>query len=403
MKRITFITERILFWGALAIIVVAPTQHGIEIRNKMHLSLVDPLIWGFFFVWLICHFRRLKDMRFASLFGVLFVLVAALSFFKAENRMSVAKEVFQLAEYFIAAYALFAFLAHDPKRRGLAVDVFLSAGTLIVLLSLIQYISKGVPAFKVAGTFGNRNVLGGYLALLLPLMAGVLLYEKNKMRIVWLGLMVITGLLINLSGGSLMGIIIALGMIFMARSRRAFVGLAALLLVGAFIVFPYLPRDNVDVISSSIQLFDDDGDLSRRYTEWQAATTMTANHPLLGVGAGNYQANIGKYYGILPSPPGPAEPDTQNLYMVIVSTMGLPGLAVSLGLLLSAGVGAMTSFGAAKTPQEKGIAIGLFGSILAFGIACLWSPLLVRGIGIPLAFVICFSDNLRLVAGTEIR
>jgi ABC-type uncharacterized transport system permease subunit len=42
---------------------------------------------------------------------------------------------------------------------------------------------------------------------------------------------------------------------------------------------------------------------------------------------------------------------------------------------------------AARDPWLRGAAAGLAGSVLAFAVNSVWSPLLVRGIGVPLAVV----------------
>jgi len=38
-----------------------------------------------------------------------------------------------------------------------------------------------------------------------------------------------------------------------------------------------------------------------------------------------------------------------------------------------------------------GLALGVAGALLGFAICCIWSPLLVRGIGVPLAMILAFA------------
>jgi O-antigen ligase len=393
VKNISPILKKLLVIGVFAILAISPTQYAIEIREKMYLSAVDPAVWGVFLLLLVCFAMRLVRLRPPSLFGSLLILVVGLSAMKTSNRMSSFKELFQVVEYFAVAYMLFAFLISDPKRRTAAVYVFAGIGTVIVFLALIQYLRPGLSSLEVAGTFGNRNVLGGYMALLLPLMVGLMLYEKNRVRLVWYAATVTVGLLVNLSGGSVMGVLVALAIVVMLRGRLVFAGLTVLLLLAVFVVVPLLPRDNAEVLRESVHLFDDDGNVSPRYTEWQAAAAMTQRNPVLGVGAGNYQENIGMHYGILPDPIGATESDTQNLYMVTASSIGLIGLAAFMGLLCYSGAAAIRQYGRAETDFDRGLAVGLLGSVVAFSIACIWSPLLVRGISIPLVFVLCLADH----------
>ena len=391
MKNIPAIIERFLPFGIFAMLVISPTQFAIEVTDKVYLSVVDPIVWGLFLLFAICVVTGHIRLRCPSIFGILLALMVAASALQASNRMNSMKELFQMVEYFVIAYMLVSFLISDAKRRAIAVYLFAGVGTLIVIISLVQYMRPSLPPLDIAGTFGNRNVLGGYLAILLPLMTGLMLYEKNRFRLAWYALTVIAGSVVLLSGGALMGIILGLAIVAMLKGRIAFAGLAAILLLAIFLIAPHLPRDNATLLRESVQLFDDDGNVSRRYTEWQAAATMTQDNPLLGVGAGNYQSNVGMYYGVLPDPVGPTEPDTQNLYVVTASSIGLFGLAALIGLLCHSVASAIRNYASARSGFERSLQAGLIGSILAFAIAAIWSPLLVRGISIPLVFILALA------------
>jgi len=131
--------------------------------------------------------------------------------------------------------------------------------------------------------------------------------------------------------------------------------------------------------------------VSLRYTEWQAAMVMIAENPWRGVGLGNYQDNIGGYFGVLPRPTGKVEADSENLYLVIASSAGLLGLAAFLGMLLTFGLKAARQAFVLSEPRDRGMALGLLGAILGFSICSIWNPLLVRGIGIPLAIVFALT------------
>ncbi len=393
MKAILTFVKKLLPLGIFVMLVISPTQYAIEVTEKVYLSIVDPIAWGLFAVFCICAVMGLIRPRCPSLFGILLAVIVGASAIRASNRMSSMKELFQMAEYFIVAYMLLSFLVSDAKRRALAINLFAGVGSLIVIIALIQYLRPSMPVLGVAGTFGNRNVLGGYLCLLLPLMTGLMLHEKNRFKLAWYGLTLTTGLLVSLSGGAMIGIIAGITIIAMLRGRVAFAGIATVLLLAAFLIPPHLPRDNAALLRESVQLFDDDGNVTRRYTEWQAAATMTQDNALLGVGAGNYQENIGMYYGVLPDPVGPTEPDTQNLYAVTASSLGLMGLVALIGLFAHSAASSIRRYSAAAAGLERGLQAGLLGSILAFSIAALWSPLLVRGISIPLVFILVLAAH----------
>ena len=72
--------------------------------------------------------------------------------------------------------------------------------------------------------------------------------------------------------------------------------------------------------------------------------------------------------------------------------MGLLGM---LGLLLSHMITASQLSLTSDQVLARAIGLGGFGSVLAFAINSLWSPLLVRGIGVPLVFILALIASLR--------
>jgi putative inorganic carbon (HCO3(-)) transporter len=178
----------------------------------------------------------------------------------------------------------------------------------------------------------------------------------------------------------------------LGRGWKPFLAYAVLLFLLAFLVLQHLPRGNLEVQKESVELFNADGDMGRRYPEWQAAVEMIREHPLLGVGSGCYQEKIGTFYGTIPIVPGSAaQADTQNLYLVLAASIGLPGLVAFLGLLLGAGAAAARKAVLAADTRSNGLFLGVAGSVAAFAVNSIWSPLLVRGIGIPLVFILALA------------
>ena len=392
MRQATDLLRRLAWYGLLVIVVVSPTQYGLEVVPKTHLCLADPLIWGVFALWLAGTLAAPgpRRVRFPPLMVWLFVLAGAVSALHAVHPLKSVKDIFQYLEYFGAAYLL-AVNVPDEGRVGRLLDLFLVVASIVVLVAVAQYAVTGIGDFKVGATFGNRNVLGGYLAMIVPLMAGVALFEPNRWRRAWLWSVVTLALLVTLSGGALIAMAVALAVVTMARGRVAFVTFAAVFLVILLMVLPRLPRQNDAVLNDSIRLFNDKNEVSLRYTEWQAATVMIAENPWCGVGLGNFQDNIGGYFGVLPRPTGVVEHDSENLYLVLASTVGLPGLACFLGILLTGGLRSARRFVTTPAARDKGLALGVAGALLGFAICSLWSPLLVRGIGVPLAMILAFA------------
>ncbi len=396
MKSATPAVSKTVTFGLLAIVLLAPTQYGVEVMKKVHLSPVDPLIGITFLIWLYGLVRTgsWRSVRAPVLPSLLFVGLAALSLISTSNRLRTASEFIQFAEYFIAAYLLFVIALADRPTFNAVLKMFLIVSSAVVLLGFAQYLWPDVENFKVCGTFNNSHVFGGFLSLILPLLFGLMLYADGWFWRLACLVVILAGLVATLAGGTFLALAVAFAVLAMCKGWKVFTGYAILFFLLVFLVMPILPRHNLAVLKDSVSLFNEDGDMSRRYIEWQAATEMTQEHPLLGVGAGCYQDKIGTFYGVLPIIGGSAaQADSQNLYLVLAGSIGLPGLAAFLGLLLFGFAQAARKLMEAAEPAQKGLYLGLVGSLLAFSVNSLWSPLLVRGIGIPLVILLAFATS----------
>jgi len=406
-------------WGALLTLCTAPTQWTVVANPR--LGLADLLLAATAGVWgldilLTRGWHRLWAVR-PHWTHLLFTLCAAAAVCTAVDRGEAIKELVQIFEYFIVGAMVFAaflrerddtvlvgarLVSHPPLFPTLGVVT-----AVVLALALVQYFSpaghRSIACFAepktldiivnvlggrespllVGGTFGNRNVLGGFMTLALPLAAaGALGAVRGIAARIGCALLLLAGLTVILSGAAYWAVIIAVVALAAARGVKVFIPVALVLVLWQACVLPKLPRENDLCHFESVALYDDAGQPTRRYPEWQAAASMILTHPWLGVGPGNYQRQVGPFYGQVPNATGPAEPDIQNLYLVLGATCGLPAL-LAFGALLT------TAIGSAQKAGRAGVAAAL----AAFSLACVWHPLLVRGLGLPLVFVLALARH----------
>ncbi len=406
-------------FGAVALLALAlsPTQKGFALAG-VNVTIADLLLAAAFGLALLTpgFFRRRPPAENAA-----FVTLVAVSAFFGGNLRDGLKEWMQIALYFLVGERVMATALDIWGERfaRCASGVFLAIGGATAVLALLQYFSPDPdvfplclrPGLAVRGAFGNNNVLCGFYALLLPF-AFLLALERGRpwwLRVL-LGILVVAGLMTIFSGAALA--IVAAVMSATAfrrvgtfpRNVRLILGaVTALIFLGAFfLVAPELPRDNFTTAVQSAELYHSDsgsvryseeengvltweaGEPTRRYPEWQAALTMSFEHPLVGMGPGSYQRNIGPFYDVVPRATGPNEPDTQNLYLVIASTMGYPALFAFLAILYAA-------WNAGRDKEANVFQRAAAAGIIAFSLAAIWHPLLVRGLGIPLVFMLALA------------
>ena len=397
--RLHTVLQSLFRAGVLVTLCIAPTQWALELKPKFYLSPADLTLAFAAGVWLLDILATREWRRLLPLPPwphLLFVALACASALTATDKLAALKDLVQFTEYFLVGHLLFAaFLRNNPRASKQALVALSAVTALILCIALIQYIKPGIDTLKVRGTFGNRNVLGGYLTLAMPLLFGAMLGVRPLWGKLLLAALLVAGLAVNLSGAAALAVVGVIACMAATRGPKLFVPVAAVLLAWQAFVLPRLPRENDLAHFQSLALYNGSGNVERRYPDWQAAYSMALTHPWLGVGLGNYQKHIGQYYDNVPRQTGPSEPDIQNLYLVLAASAGLPALLTFLALLACAAQAARTAAGAALAHSLRAaLAQGVAGSLIAFAITAVWHPLLVRGIGLPLVFLLALAYHL---------
>ncbi len=388
----TFLS-RLFFYLACITILIAPTQWSIEIKKGIQLSPADITLMLAAGVWLLDILLRREWKELLALppwSHILFIVCATASLLIASDKLSAVKEVVQYTEYFIVGYIVFdRFLRRFPNAVTYLLVILSITLTGITLLAVSQYLNPELADTDVCGTFGNRNVLSGFYALALPMLFACIIETRSWIARAALLILLLTALSVNLSGASYVAITLAAVLIAARHGLRWFVATAAVLILWQSLVLPRLPRENDLVLFRSVALYGEDGTVERRYPDWQAAGSIILTNPLLGVGPGCYQKHVGQYYDNMPRKTGAAEPDIQNLHLVIAASMGIPALLAFLAMFIA-------PFNKENIFPMKHTTLihGAIGALGAFACTAMWHPLLVRGIGLPFVLLLVFTRYL---------
>jgi O-antigen ligase len=129
---------------------------------------------------------------------------------------------------------------------------------------------------------------------------------------------------------------------------------------------------------------DENFAIVERLAHWEAAIGMLEDHPVLGVGIGNYVATYPAY-----ALPGwrDALGHAHNYYLHVAAEMGLLGLAAYLllmGMLFRHGWSAVRSL----RDAYQGVALGILGILAAFATHSLFDNLYVHGMNMHLAILL---------------
>lgn len=299
----------------------------------------------------------------AALLAYVLVFVASMAVAEepalAQGRAAAAAKGFVI-------FLLVTLLAARPERVRAGAWALVTGGLVLAGVALFQVATGAyetdfggiarieyVPVYddvmeeRVAGPVGDPNFFAQILVLVVPVALVLAWKERNR----WLrrlaggtaAAVAAAALFTYSRGGALALGVVAACAVFGARPTRRRVATGAILLVAGLVLIPsdftrrlatlgqLLPgRERVDEIDTSFQ---------NRWLQAQVAWEIFVDHPLVGVGAGNYTVHYYDYADEI----GSAAPEydkaggdhyPHNLYLEIASELGFVGLIAFGGALL---------------------------------------------------------------------
>jgi O-antigen ligase len=336
------------------ITVVALTLWGLHvIRNRRWIWIATPM-----------------DMPFILLLA-LTALSSVFAVYRPDSLWALALLVNDVAVFYLVIYT-----AND--RRHLMQLIYVIIG-IAVFLSVFGLIKKfGVNPFpwweydighgNLASTYGNRNHFAGYLEMAIPLLTGMLLADlKPAIRsfLLYLLALLLTTQILTLSRGGWAGTATAL--LFMAvmlmtnryfrRKKRLAIFIGTLLFVSVVVFFNTSVVERIRTLTETAQDVSMDG----RIIAWRGCLNMIAQHPLLGVGPGNFSLAFTRF-----QPPGfnLRYDYAHNDYLQMVSEDGLFVIFVMVWMWIAV---FRKGFAKLKSPSRlvRGTALGAMSGIVA--------------------------------------
>ncbi|MHB1406860.1 MAG: O-antigen ligase family protein [Desulfitobacteriaceae bacterium] len=318
--------------------------------------------------------RLLQAFRSArpGLLEIFLVLMSVIMLFSVSYAME-RKLALSESVRFISYVLLYLMIKYDSSSLSFLKKLLASYLTSAALLCLIgiyqffvqpeflqQWVTAGGTIVRVPAAFGNPNSFGAYLVLVLfPVLMLAFTQRKHISGLVYsfLSLLLILNIIFTGSRNALLGLILGcLVLVFVYNWRviMAFVLLAPALL---------LPQ-----VSTRLH---DVGNISQNMSRvrlWQTALKMIKDHPVWGVGNGNfvsyYDLYIAKY-------PELAWEDwkrypVHNSYLKVQTELGIGGSVSLLGILISAWLTVRKTAKSVSDPALSSFFTGFLASIPAF-------------------------------------
>lgn len=297
--------------------------------------------------------------------------------------------------FFVVAYQF-----RQSKHLFLLVDAILFLGIAASIFALGQYAVD--PASRGTMLFGNQQLLGSFLMILLPVAAVIALAkadsEKTSVRqlVAQFATVLMAGCLLlaqtrsawmgALTGSAVLGVLMVLasaktGSLRSQKHKLVLPGVLATVAVAFFLMIGF---GNGSIVDRAGTLSNVSGVTSwqARLQQWQGTVAMIAERPLSGVGVGQYPVLQHNYTAIgseitangLAGVRNSLTAQAHNFYLQTAAELGLPGLVLMvavLGMFFVAGARRVTSMDAGI---RRNLLMASMASVSGFAVDAISSP-----------------------------
>lgn len=242
--------------------------------------------------------------------------------------------IFIAMTYNFIAYLSLVHFVDDEERFGKLVDVWIKVHVMVAVVGVVY---KGHGA---GGFLGDENDLCLTLNMVLPFTFFLAMSaQKNTKRIYYIALTCIFLFVIILtkSRGGFVGLA-ATGVYCWWKSKRKVLSgaLVAVLVLFIALAAPSTYWDEVRSITDDTET-SPYGTGSARFYQWNVGWGMFLEHPIMGVGQGNFSWNVGDYeqeHGLSFHQRSMAGRQAHSLYFTLIPELGLIGIVLFGWMLL---------------------------------------------------------------------
>jgi len=322
-----------------------------------------------FVIALIVHRTSLRVLSEKPVRALLLAFAAilaaiALSALHAAHEDAVVREFLKWVEYAAVFAAVAVGFAYDPDDRPvwtalIAIGLFeVAAAGYELLFGAASGVIIGVHNVpRVAGTIEGPNQFAGWLNLLLPVLFARMLTDRNPWLIASVVLCAVAEVATLSRSGIAAAVVAGIVVLLVTRpSRRVSFSFAAGAAVVAAILVTLGLSIGLEARFFSLAEVPQPDHLGTRAILWAAALELWRSSPLVGIGAGNFEFDLGMV--------GHPEVRTHanSLYLQALSETGLVGFAATLYLIWTI----ITTF--ARSFSRRPLLIGVFAANIALAL-----------------------------------
>lgn len=243
---------------------------------------------------LLCHIKKFCSSKFFIAVAV-YSFVCLLSMIPAVSKTAVIAELFRFWTYIFLLFVIISYVDDVKEVKGIILLLLVSV-SISGVIGLYQFFS-GVKKFidttiggegRVYSTFVNPNYWGAFVNLMIfPVMMLAIKKVKHYWAFYLMTLLLLVNLIISYTRGSWVGF-----------------GIGLLLFVAIFswkLIIPVILISPAALLIQNIRkrffsIFDvKSWSIVERFRLWKTGLSMFKDHPILGVGNGNYLLRYNEY------------------------------------------------------------------------------------------------------------
>jgi len=297
-----------------------------------------------------------RALHLTHIFFVAFVLWSAVSYTWAIDSALTTERLLTNIQLLLMMFLVWQFGA-DTRSLTQMMSAYV-IGTVVSSVYTIANYMAGVTAVyqRYAAPGFDPNDLGLIIALSIPMSAYIAGGERSNWRAFLYRMHVPVAMwciLLTASRGALLAALAALSFVpfTFARVRRGRKAVLIAAVAGALAIGLYLaPKVVLDRLSTTHSEIAN-GTLNERRVIWQAGLQVWTEHPLIGVGAGNFQIAVMPLFGLPQA--------AHNLFVAVLAELGIIGV-----LLFCAGVLDCTFSATALPKPERWMVLALIATLL---------------------------------------
>lgn len=345
------IEKLIILIMSIYIVILSIVPYGYKILNKVTVS--DSLLAIIIFLYIIYVVskkenwsqspRILRDF-FTDYFNILLLsllVIMIISTSYSKEKSLAISESMRFCSY-VVLYYIIKYRFNSEKVTNLFLKLFTLVCTILSTFGILQFFTniglnkKFISASdiginkRITSTFENPNSFGGFLILAFFPILMMALKEKNKKHrlLYWLLTALLSiNIVFTLSRNAMMAFFLGIAVLCVLYSWR-YISIIILSIVISLTVAPIRKR--------LLQI----GDIRQnesRIKLWRTALKMIKEHPILGVGNGNFVSRYDDY--VLKYPELRYEDyhrfASHNSFLKVESELGIGGIAIFIFILLT--------------------------------------------------------------------